>query len=186
MRALRSRARRTRPPRSRTRSDKNTRTAAHCPRTSARGRCASAPCRLSSWEARLSVHFARAAGRPRDRPRTWRWRRAPRLRPGRTAPDRTSGEKKTSSSSSIVCPACWASTRLCHVKNATFRFGQPGRLDLQQPVFQLLPEARGRPVLDREAGPFGDAVVFAAEEPDQLVAELERRTAGPCLRLPRL
>ena len=42
-------------------------------------------------------------------------------------------------------------------------------LDLQQAVFQLLPEAGRGPVLDREAGPLGDARVLAAVEPLQLV-----------------
>ena len=51
--------------------------------------------------------------------------------------------------------------------------GQTGRLDVQQAVFQLLPEAGGGPVLDGEAGPFGDLVVLAAVEPLKLVAELK-------------
>src|SRR5205823_2226689 len=38
-------------------------------------------------------------------------------------------------------------------------------LDLQQAVFQLLPEAGRGPVLDREAGPLGNARVLAAVEP---------------------
>ncbi len=46
-----------------------------------------------------------------------------------------------------------------------FQGGKPARLDVEQPIFQLLPEAGRRPVLDGKAGPFGDAVVFAAVEP---------------------
>ena len=45
-----------------------------------------------------------------------------------------------------------------------FEAGQPGCLDVQEAVFQLLPEAGRRPVLDGEARPFGDLVVFVAEE----------------------
>ena len=51
--------------------------------------------------------------------------------------------------------------------------GQPGCLDLEQAVFQLLPEAGGGPVLDGEARPFGDLVVLAAKEALKLVAELK-------------
>ena len=36
--------------------------------------------------------------------------------------------------------------------------GETGRLDVQQAVFQVLPEAGRSPVLDGEAGPFGDLV----------------------------
>ena len=41
-------------------------------------------------------------------------------------------------------------------EEGNFQPGQPGSLDLQQAVFQLLPETRRGPVLDGEAGPFGD------------------------------
>ena len=57
--------------------------------------------------------------------------------------------------------------------------GQPGRLDVQQAVLQLLPEAGRGPVLDGEARPLGDLVVLAAVEPLELVAEVER--VGPAV-----
>src|SRR5512135_2056953 len=50
-------------------------------------------------------------------------------------------------------------------------------LDLHQAVLQLLPEAGRGPVLDGEARPFGDLRILVAVEPDQFVAEVERR--GP-------
>ena len=59
---------------------------------------------------------------------------------------------------------------------------QPCRLDVQQTVFQLLPETGGGPVLDGEAGPLGHPVVFAAVEPLQLVAKVQRvRAPVPAL-----
>ena len=95
--------------------------------------------------------------------------------PSRSKP----GSKKTSSSSSMMWPACWASTRLCQVKKATFSSGMPRRLDAEQAVLQLLPESGGGPVLDGEAGPLGELAVLAAVEPLELVAELER--VGPAV-----
>ena len=61
--------------------------------------------------------------------------------------------------------------------------GQPGCLDVEQAVFQLLPEAGGGPVLDGEARPLGDLVVLAAVEALKLVAEVQgvrRARAGAC------
>src|SRR5262249_14990041 len=43
-----------------------------------------------------------------------------------------------------------------------------GGLDVQQAVFQFLPESGRRPVLDGKTGPFGDAIVLAAIEPLKL------------------
>src|SRR5690606_36153595 len=50
---------------------------------------------------------------------------------------------------------------------AAFRVAPPA-LD------ELVPEARGRPVLDRPGRRRGDRVILVAVQPDQLVAELER------------
>jgi len=67
-------------------------------------------------------------------------------------------------------------------EESNFQTGQPGSLDLQEAVFQLLPEARGGPVLDGEAGPLGDLPVLVAVEPLKLVAEPEGvGTAVPAL-----
>ncbi len=52
--------------------------------------------------------------------------------------------------------------------------GEPGRLDVQQAVLQLLPEAGGGPVLDGEAGALGDPIVLVAVEALELVAEVQR------------
>ena len=74
---------------------------------------------------------------------------------------RISGSKKTSSISSMVWPACWDSTRLCQVKNASRSWGV-GLLDVEQAVLQFLPEPGGGPVLDGETRP-GDLAVLGAE-----------------------
>src|SRR5436305_7979852 len=58
-------------------------------------------------------------------------------------------------------------------EEGNLELGQTGRLDMQQTVFELLPEARGGPVLDGKAGPFGKLAVLAAVEPLKLVAELK-------------
>ena len=84
------------------------------------------------------------------------------------------GSKKTSSSSSIVWPACWASTRLCQVKKATRSLGSRVALMCSRPSSSSCQKPGGGPVLDGEAGPFGDLAVLAAVEPLQLVAEVER------------
>src|SRR5947209_10386649 len=47
-------------------------------------------------------------------------------------------------------------------------------LDVQQTVFQLLPEAGRRPVFDGKAGALRNLSVLTAEEPLQLVTEMER------------
>src|SRR5262249_42758519 len=63
-----------------------------------------------------------------------------------------------------------------------FQRRQPGRLDLEQAVLQLLPEARRGPVLDGEAGSFGDLAILIAIKPLQFIAEPEGiGTAVPAL-----
>src|SRR5262249_21781993 len=52
-----------------------------------------------------------------------------------------------------------------------FPRGQPRCVDVKQPMFQLLPETGGGPVLDREARSLGDSIFFAAVKPLKLVAE---------------
>src|SRR5262249_55064356 len=58
----------------------------------------------------------------------------------------------------------------------------PLSLDVQKPVFQLLPESRCRPVLNSEAGPLGDAVVLTTKQANELVTELQR-SRSPLLAL---
>src|SRR5262249_13734287 len=59
---------------------------------------------------------------------------------------------------------------------------EPGRFQVEETILQLLPETGCRPILDGEAGPLGDAVILAAVEPLELIAEVERvRAAVPAL-----
>src|SRR5262249_42891708 len=70
-------------------------------------------------------------------------------------------------------------------EESDLQVGKSGRLDVQQAVFKLLPETGRGPVLDREARSLGDSIIFAAEEPDQFVAEFERRWRA-LLALPKV
>ena len=87
------------------------------------------------------------------------------------------GSKKTSSSSSMVWPGVLGLDAVVPGEEGHLEAGEPGRLDVEQAVLQLLPEAGGGPVLDGEAGPLGDPIVLAAVEPLELVAEVQR--VGP-------
>src|SRR5262249_36790149 len=70
-------------------------------------------------------------------------------------------------------------------EESNLQVGKPGRLDVQQAILELLPEARRGPILDREARSLGDSIVFTAEESDQFVAELECRRRA-LLALPQV
>ena len=56
-------------------------------------------------------------------------------------------------------------------EKSDFQRGEPRGLDLQQTVFQILPETGGCPIFDGKAGSFSNLIVFGAEKALQLVTE---------------
>ena len=62
-------------------------------------------------------------------------------------------------------------------EECNFQRGEPRGLDVQETVFQILPETGGCPVFDGKTGTFGDLIVFGAKETLELVAET--KDVGP-------
>ena len=59
-----------------------------------------------------------------------------------------------------------------------FERGEPRGLDVQETIFQILPETGGRPVFDGKTRTFGDLIVFGTKKALELVAETKDVASG--------